>query len=354
MGAVTLKFSTISQLATDHGLALCGVADAAPLQLDQERLAAWQRNGYGAAMSYMQRDPATLSDLRTLSAQAKSIISVAVFYQRTKLPPRPQGFARVARYAWGMDYHTILRSKIDEFGGAVARQAGCSFRAVTDAAPLLERAWARQAGLGFVGKNTLLITPGSGSFSLLGEVILDCAVADIPTRLPPQTRCGGCVRCIDACPTNAIVADYTLDAARCISYLTIEKRGEFSASEFAALGEWIFGCDICQEICPYNFSALKQQFSAGMSQLGETHGVGALLNLAQILRIESNSEFERRFARTALLRTRRVGLLRNACAVAANTRCNDLIPELLRLKSSDRSELVRASAAHAIVGLQSN
>lgn len=348
MEDLTLKFNMISQLATDLGLSLCGAARALPLELDRLRLGKWQESGFAAGMTYMQRDAALLSDVRTLNDHAKSVVSVGVFYQRSALPARPSGFARVARYAWGLDYHTVLRSRIDLLGAGLAREAGCSYRVVTDAAPLLERAWARQSSLGFIGKNTLLITPGSGSFSLLGELILDCEISDIPPAPQVRTHCGGCTRCIDACPTGAIVSDYSLDAARCISYLTIEKRGAFEAGESAALGEWIFGCDICQEVCPYNTSALRQQFGAGLSELGEQSGVGPLLELGQLLAIRSNSEFERRFGGTALLRPRRTGILRNACAVAANTQAKQLIPALEALRRLDSSATVRACAQHAL------
>ena len=352
-GDFTLKFSTLAQIATDLGLALCGAARATQLERDRLHLLEWQQRGYAAGMAYMQRDAALLSDVRALSDCAKSVVSVAVFYQRIPQPHRPAGYARVARYAWGLDYHFVLKSKLEQLGAALARQTGCSFRAVTDAAPLLERAWARQAALGFIGKNTLLITPGSGSFSLLGEIILDCEIDEIPPAPAAQTRCGGCVRCIEACPTNAIVSEYSVDAARCISYLTIEKRGDFTPNESSALGEWIFGCDICQEICPYNSSALRQQLGSGLSELDQEHGVGALIDLFEVLRIANNSDFERRFTGTALMRARRVGIVRNACAVAANTQCRAVIPELVRLKDGDPSEIVRASAARAIVGLQS-
>lgn len=327
---------------------MCGVAPAFPLENDAKRVAFWQEQGFSAEMKYMQRDPRLLSDARHLSQNAKSVLSVAVFYQRTKSPESRIGYGRVARYAWGRDYHTVLKSKLEQFGVLLAKESGCSFRAVTDAAPILERAWARKSGLGFIGKNTLLITPGPGSFSLLGELILDCEVLDIPTKPPAQTHCGGCRRCLDACPTNAIVEEFTIDAAKCISYLTIEKRGHFENSQSAAIGEWVFGCDICQDICPYNTSALKHQHGSSIAELSAAYGVGGLLNLADIMAIKTNKEFEVRFKYTPLLRARRSGLIRNACAVAVNTRCFDLIPQIKLLAANDRSLVIRQAAQQAL------
>lgn len=245
---------------TDHvlnrcrelGFALAGVTSAAPTHYALE-LKAWLGAGHHGEMAYLLRNIEALLDPQHVLPGATSIICVGDRYHtggpdRIDFTGSPRG--RVARYARGDDYHIVIKKRLhalcDELGGAFPDHA---FRACVDTAPLLEREYAVRAGLGAIGKHTLLIEQGAGSYLLLGEVLTTLPLT--PTPNEPVDPCGSCTRCIDACPTNAI-SPWSVDGARCISYLTIEHRSEIDASLHAAMGDWLFGCDICQEVCPHN------------------------------------------------------------------------------------------------------
>ncbi|NBX40819.1 MAG: hypothetical protein EBR15_05265, partial [Gammaproteobacteria bacterium] len=174
----------------------------------------------------------------------------------------------------------------------------------------------------------------------LGEVLWDIEIEGLPLRPEPRRNCGTCTRCLDLCPTKAFVRERMLDAGRCISYLSIEKRGALQASERNALGEWVFGCDICQEVCPYNAAPLKQHFGASVPELSREAGVGPMLNLADLLSLRSDQAFAKKFQGTALMRAKREGLLRNAAVVAANTMAVSVLPVLIELVGRDPSPVV--------------
>lgn len=276
----------------------------------------------------------------------------AVRYDQAPHPARPPGFGRVARYAWGLDYHGTLKRRLQRVVRRLQRHLGRRFdyRTFTDAVPLLERAYAVRAGLGFIGRNTLLIRPGVGSYLLLAELVSEVEVAEA-TPAAAHRGCGGCHRCQPACPTEALVEEYQLDARRCISYLTIEKRGALSLQERGWIGEWLFGCDVCQDVCPFNHRAQRREGRADLERLTATRGVGPLLNLAELLQLRDAQMFWERFKGTALRRAGRESLLRNACAVAVNTRAGTLLPDLERAFQEDASPLVRQHALWAVVTL---
>jgi epoxyqueuosine reductase len=243
---------------------------------------------------------------------------------------------RIARYAWRRDYHGVIRKRLHALVRYIEALApGTRCKIFVDTGPLLERAVAQRAGLGFVGKNTLLITRGLGSWVFLASVI---TTLDLPTDEPDQRTCGTCTLCIDACPTRAITAPYDLDARRCIAYLTIETKDSTPVELRGKTGEWLFGCDICQDVCPHNTRVEKplEFFNGG--------GIGPELDPAEVLSIRTDEEFAARFSGTPLARPGRHGLLRNACLVAANRQRTDLLPQLTDLARHDPHPVVRDHA----------
>jgi len=219
------------------------------------RLREWIAEGRHGGMTWMAREPGRRADPRRLLADARTVISVAASYYRGGWPAGDGALrGRVARYAWGRDYHGRLLRRLRAFGRAVARLSpGGHWTACMDARPVLDRAWAERAGLGWIGKNTNVILGRRGSWHFLGEIV---TTIDLPVDAPAGNRCGRCTACIPACPTGAIVAPYVLDARRCISYLTIEHRGAIPLELRPLIGARIFGCDDCQEVCPWNLHAV--------------------------------------------------------------------------------------------------
>ncbi|HET6344816.1 MAG TPA: tRNA epoxyqueuosine(34) reductase QueG, partial [Myxococcota bacterium] len=239
------------------GLGFCrvGFTPVTPLERSAQALDAWIAAGHHGEMGYMAAHGRRDEPDKVLSG-ARSLIVVALAYAGGEAAPlaptddrRPRGF--VARYARGADYHLVLKEKLARLADACAEIVGrpVAARPCVDTAPLLERGYAERAGIGFTAKSTMTLAPGIGTYFLLGELLLD---VDLPPSSPVAPRCGGCTRCLDACPTGAFVGPYMLDARRCISYLTIELRGAIPRDLRPLMGTWVFGCDICQEVCPFN------------------------------------------------------------------------------------------------------
>jgi epoxyqueuosine reductase len=247
---------------------------------------------------------------------------------------------RVSCYARGADYHDVLRDRLNRLlAWLQSERPDCHGRGVVDTAPLLERDFARRAGLGWFGKNTMLLNKRQGSYFFIGALLVNLELApDTPHR---SNHCGTCTACLDACPTGAFAAPGLLDARRCISYLTIEHKGEIPAELRSGLGNWVFGCDVCQEVCPWNRKA-----PAGAEPALAARPEFESLDLIEVLGL-SEEEFRRRFRGTALLRTKRRGLLRNAALVLGNTADAKALPALRRA-SQDAEPLIREAACWAI------
>ena len=244
----TAIVSTLREEATHLGIARLGVAAAVPR--DGDRLAAWLADGRHGTMGYMARDPEQRADPGRLLPGAQAVISVAVHHDPGEPAPPPATVARIARYARGPDYHRVIHRLLRRLVDRLDTLApGHRHRACVDTAPLLERAHAHAAGIGWVGKHTCLVHPQAGSYFLLGEIV---TTAPLPADGPMADHCGTCRRCLDACPTGALTAPYELDARRCISYWTIEHRGDLPPAATGGLSGWVFGCDLCQEVCPFN------------------------------------------------------------------------------------------------------
>src|SRR5262245_22661970 len=241
----------LKERAQAAGFDLVAVARAQPLERDRQALAAWLRRDRQATMAWMARDPETRADPTRLLPGCRSVVVAAMSYwpgaQRAATPP---GRARVALYARGRDYHRVLGSRLRALASWIESVTGQASRAFVDTGPVLERAWAERAGLGWIGKNANLLTRGFGSWLLLGEIL---TAADLePDRGPHAEFCGTCTACLDACPTSAIVDAGVIDSERCISYWTIEHRGEVPEERREGNADWIFGCDVCQDVCPWN------------------------------------------------------------------------------------------------------
>jgi epoxyqueuosine reductase len=296
---------------------------------------AWLEAGHAGAMRYMHHYKRQRRDPRLLLPATRTAIVVAMPYDgRAASGP-------VARYARSAaDYHDVMRSRLDALRDALAEHAGHAFTAkpVVDSTPILERDLARRAGLGWFGKNTMLINPQQGSFFLLGALLLDL---DLPTDAPfAADRCGSCTRCLDACPTHAFTAPHVLDARRCIAYLTIELRGPIAEDLRAAMGELLFGCDICQDVCPWN-----ERFAApGDPALADTLGA---LDPLDILAMQ-DSEFSSRFATSPILRATCAGLARTAAVSLGNRRDPATIPALRAARDHHADAVVREHAEWAL------
>jgi len=350
-GRLSISFETIEVAANELGLELVGtIARAsfeARMQVEGARLTEWQDSGGAAEMAYMKRPAALFSDLDKFLPGARSLIVCSIPYLNDPFPVSqlPAGYGRIARYAWGQDYHLVLREKLNAFLQILVRSqpSPVAGRVFSDAVPLLERALGDQAGLGFIGKNTLLIQPGRGSFSFIGEVLLDVAVEERSAL--SGGSCKSCFNCGSKCPTGAIESPFRLNANKCISYLTIEKRTLFEPWEEEAIGEWLFGCDICQDVCPFNHRGLELR---GLSEFSADFGIGPHLSLEEVLKIRDDSAYKRRFSGTAILRAKREQLLRNALGITANTKNSALLLEIIELCSFDSSDLVRSAARRTL------
>ena len=307
------------------------------------RLTAWLEAGHHGTMRWMARDPARRSDPRAVLPRAGTVVSVSIPYYRGDWPAgtgddAPRG--RIARYAWGRDYHKRIRRRLKLLARAILAQCpDARWLAYVDTGPMLDRAWAERAGIGWIGKNTNVILQGRGSWSFLGEILTDLELEPDP---PARNHCGTCARCIDACPTRAIVGPYQLDARRCISYLTIEHRGAIPLELRPAIGTRIFGCDDCQEVCPWNRFAVKTEDPEFLGRPGqETPELIPLLSLDE-------ESFRARYQGTAVLRAKRSGFVRNVAVALGNLGDLRSVGPLARALSEDPEPVVRGHAAWAL------
>jgi epoxyqueuosine reductase len=288
-------------------------------------------------MAYMQRTAAVRADPTHagMLATARSVIVLVAPYARSAGEAVRSG-ARVARYARGRDYHDVLHDRMRPLV-ELLRTCHHEARAAVDSMPVFERAWAARAGVGFIGKNCCLIVPGLGSHVFLAAVVTSAA---LPEDTPMRERCGDCRLCLDRCPTQAFVDARIMDARRCISYLTIEHRGAIDPELRPKIGQWLFGCDVCQDVCPFNRGA-----SDGPT-LGELEGGAADLDAEQAIQL-SEADFATVTRGSPLRRAKREGLARNAAIVLGNARVRRALPVLQRAAQIDPSPVVREAARWA-------
>ncbi len=292
--------STAKRLGFDY----CGIAKAEFLESEAPRLEEWLNRNYQGKMAYLANHFDKRLDPTKLVEGAKTVVSLIYnYYPEKQLPHQPEDL-KLAKYAYGADYHDVIRAKLTEFLEVLREEIGeINGRSFVDSAPVMERQWAQRAGLGWIGKNSLLLNRQMGSFFFLAELIIDLeARPDMPLG---KDYCGTCTACMDACPTDAIVQPEVIDASKCISYLTIELK-EAIPNEFAAKMEnWVFGCDICQDVCPWNrFSRPHRELAFQPNE--------ELANFSNKDWIEMTEEtFKRVFAKSAVKRTKYSGIKRN-------------------------------------------
>jgi epoxyqueuosine reductase len=322
------------------GFALAGVCPATPLA-GADRLREWLASGYAGQMHYLPEREEAYAHPRSVLDGVRSIVVLAMNYRTAEPAQVGPGQGRVSRYAWGdADYHDVIHDRLRPLCDFVHEHSpSAKVRGVVDTAPLMERELAQTAGLGWVGKNTLLLNKKLGSWFFLAALLTDLELEyDSPHE---QDHCGTCRACLDACPTNAFPQPYVLDATRCISYLTIELRDHIPSELRAGVGQWLFGCDICQDVCPWNHRA-PQSDEAAFTPLPDRNPI----ELAGLFALDDDA-FRERFRHTPLWRARRRGILRNAAIVLGNRpdmRCLDaLIGGLV-----DSEPLVRAACAWAL------
>jgi epoxyqueuosine reductase len=311
MNATSLQADIVAY-AQSLGFDRVGITSADPLPDAEQRLGAWVQNGFGGEMTYMAENWRSRARPSERLEGARSVIALAVSYYSGD-PEPAAGRGRIARYAWGKDYHKVLEKRLASlcrYIEALAPEA--KTRNYVDTGPLLERGLAQRAGLGFIGKNTMLITRKLGSWVFLACVLTTLELAE---DSPDQRSCGSCTLCIDACPTEALTEPFQLDARRCISYLTIESRNPMPESLQSQVGDWIFGCDICQEVCPHN----SRPAFTPIAEFRPEAGAGPTLNPESVLAIPSDEDFAERFGGTPLKRAKRTGLQRNAKVVLENS-----------------------------------
>ena len=248
----------IKQLALEHGFSFCGISKADFLHEEAPRLEAWLKKSMHGEMAYMENHFDMRLDPRLLVPGAKSVVSFLYNYFPDPQRAIADGALKVSKYAWGEDYHFVVKDKLKLLMRQLTEQIGAiEGRAFVDSAPVLDKAWAKKSGLGWIGKNANLINKKQGSFFFIAELIIDLELA--PDG-PVTDHCGTCRACIDACPTEAIVEPYVVDGSKCISYFTIELKKELPAEWISKMDGWLFGCDVCQDVCPWNrFSSINTE-----------------------------------------------------------------------------------------------
>jgi len=330
----------LKQRATELGFQHCGICPAAAPP-GAARLDDWLAAGYAGQMHYIADRRPAYDHPRHVLEGAQSIVMLAMHYSPEKPSPPQSGEGRVSRYAWGTDdYHNLIRDRLHRLADSHREQVPEAItRGVIDTAPLMEREFAQLAGLGWIGKNTLLLSKTAGSYFFLAALLTDQRLSyDEPLAMD---HCGTCTACLDACPTDAFPQPYVLDATRCISYLTIELQNPIPVELRPKMGNWLFGCDVCQDVCPWNKNAppTAEKAFAPCEEMNP-------MELATLFDLDEE-QFRARFRQTPLWRAHRRGLLRNAAIVLGNQGDASALPALHR-GLQDEEPLVRGACAWAL------
>lgn len=329
--------SQIEEAALQVGFSGVGVSRIS--ELPPQNLKEWLSREYQGKMSYLERNVEKRLDPRQILPGAESIISVSLnYYWEYRLPYEDPRVGVVSRYAQGENYHRVMEKMLEEFLSAIRRIVpGAEGKYYVDTGPVLEKEWAARAGLGWFGKNTNLIDGKRGSWFFLGEVLTNL---DLDPDESVPDYCGTCNRCIEECPTGAIVEPYVLDASRCISYLTIELREEIPVSLRRKMGNLVFGCDICQDVCPWN----RNPERSVLEEFNRPRGVG--WDLTELSRMNP-AQFNRRFRASPVRRSKWRGFMRNVAVAMGNSRSEDFVEDLERL-AREEDVLVRSHALWAL------
>lgn len=322
------------------GFALSGICPAIEAT-GYPRLQEWLASGYAGQMHYLSNRAEAYRHPRSVLESVRSVLMLALPYRTEEPKPCEPGQGRISRYAWGPgDYHDVIHDKLHTLADWLREQVpGAECRGVVDSAPLLEREFAVLSGLGWIGKNTLLLNKPAGSYFFLAALLTNF---DLPAdELFAADHCGSCRACLDACPTQAFPQPYVLDATKCISYLTIELREAIPVELRSGLGDWLFGCDVCQDVCPWNHRAPISGELAFQPRADENP-----VDLIALFDLD-DAAFKQRFRHSPLWRSKRRGILRNAALVLGNQRAKKAVPALLR-GLQDVEPLVREAAAWAL------
>ena len=330
--------SRIRQEALRLGFFKIGITPARPLP-EGERFEKWLRDGMHGEMAYMERQASKRRDPGLILEDARSLIIAAINYQSGDALSENPNHGKISRYAWGDDYHRVVKDRLQQLYAFIENEdTAARGLCYVDTGPIMEKVWGAQTSLGWIGKHTNLITRDQGSWFFVGVILLNSELQYDP---PEDDYCGTCSRCISACPTGAIVAPYVVDARLCISYLTIELRGPIPRALRSQIGNRIYGCDDCQEVCPWNSFAVttpEKEFQPREGNLMPE--LGPLVDL-------STEEFDRRFSNSPIRRAKRDGFVRNVVVALGNSRSPKAVPALARALK-DRSALVRAHACWAL------
>ncbi len=300
----SLDNMVVVKTANDLGFELVGFSPAIELTDETLKLQKWLDSGYQAGMKYMERNTERRKNVKEILSTAKSVISLGLNYYTSEEYSGEKSKGKVSRYAWGKDYHLIIWKKLDELI-KLLKKINPSFEAISyvDTGPLMDKAWAVNSGLGWFGKHSNVINRNYGSWFFIANIICN---TEFNYSNIEVDHCGSCTACIDECPTSAIVSDYVVDANKCISYLTIENKGDIPEKFQDKFDNWIFGCDICQDVCPWN-----NKFSK-ITSVSEFNNVGNKELFLEEINNMSGVEFKQRFKDSPILRAKLKGLLRNA------------------------------------------
>lgn len=339
----------LKQLIESQDWSFYGVTDAKSVKkaLKKHRIVfdEWLKKGFQADMSYLERMEEDRFHPENKLPDVQSVIVLTAWYGIEQKMCSING-GRVARYAVGKDYHKVLKKKLIQLSDWLKDKNPDAHAYVSaDSGPTVDRVLAEAAGLGFFGKNSMLINPARGSYFFIGSLLTTLKLA--PTEKRRMPNCGNCIRCSVACPTGAIRAPGVIDANRCIAYLTIENKGGIPEELRPKIGNRLFGCDICQEVCPFNLGRAHRQ-EVLIEDLRAEYGVGESLDLKELFSISSDEDFFRKFAGTPLMRAKRRGLIRNACVVAGNSGNASLIPYLQKVINREEDEMLKEHAGWAI------
>ena len=329
---------TLTSAAHEQGFVLVGFARLNPLSEHEAFYRRWLADGGNASMTYLAKDPELRFDPRRLDARYKSVVSLGYPYAARATPTvdwRAEMRGRIAAYALGRDYHDVVKKRARAVGDVLRRlRPGSTTRTYVDTGPVFEREWASASRIGWFGKNTMILNREHGSYFFLAEIFTD--VEFDATAEPYRDHCGTCRRCLDLCPTGALADGYVMRSELCISYQTIENRGAIPRDLRPKLGNWIFGCDICNDVCPWN------------DDHASDHSAGDLMpRLPEMLAL-SEEEFGRRFTVSAVKRAKRRGLLRNVAVALGNTRNPDAVAPLAHSIEAETEPLIRSHAAWAL------
>ena len=295
----------MKKLALEAGFAKAGIAAPEITVETKTRFSEWLSKSYHADMSWMEENAEKRVDPKKVMPGVRSVVSLALIYNTPFQHSNHKSKGKISRYAWGKDYHLVIQDKLKKLISRLEIEfPGSSWKGWVDTGPTMDKYWAARSGVGWQGKHTNVLTKGIGSYFFLATLFTDW---ELEPDTPARDMCGQCTRCIEACPTQAILEPYLLDSNRCLSYWTIEYRGEIIPSEFAdKMNGWLFGCDICQAVCPYNKKPLFSSEETFLPYLGETE-----INLEATAEM-TQAEFSRRFTKSAVKRTKHSGLVRNA------------------------------------------